>query len=49
MNNFKDKSSGAFLADEVKRGYRVTQWFFIVVAVLASLFFIVKVLPTLLA
>lgn len=51
MNNLfndKDKTSSQYLADEVKRGYKVTQGFFIVVIVIAGLFFIIKILPTLL-
>lgn len=47
--NDKDKTSGEYLADQVKRGYKATQWFFIVAAIIVGLFFILKVLPTLLA
>jgi hypothetical protein len=46
--NSKAKSSQDYLADEVARGYKVTQGFFIIIIVIAGLFFIIKVLPTIL-
>ena len=51
MNNFfedKGKTSGQYLADEVKRGYKATQIFFSAIAIVAGLFFIVAILPTIL-
>lgn len=51
MYNFfgdKNKTSGEYLADELKKGYKATQYFFMAITVAAGLFFILEVLPTLL-